>query len=63
MCIIETNTLSSCFWSLEKTGEAHLGLEQTNKQFFWYQEFLTIEGDIELIDSQAFLLRGVRLMG
>lgn len=55
----------SCFWSLERTGEAPWGLEQTDKWFFWYQEVLTIDADVELTNSQACFLhreRGVSEM-
>lgn len=52
MCI-EKKAPSSCFWSLEKTGEASWGLEQTDKQFFGHQECLTVKGDMELHDNQA----------
>lgn len=62
MCI-EKKAPSSCFWSLEKTGEASWGLEQTDKQFFGHQECLTVKADMELHDNQAFLLHEVRGMG
>lgn len=48
----------SCFWSPERIGEAPWGLEQTDKRFFWYQEVLTIEADVELTNSQACFFHG-----